>query len=69
MAKQFSFFVYLLESYAAHKDMTAEDVLHLLDEKNLTDFVYGMYDLYHVEAIENAFRDIDSLLATGLPAY
>ena len=58
MSKEFRFFTYLLESYAIHKGMTASEVLNLLDEKGLTDFVYGMYELYHVEAIENAFMDM-----------
>ena len=69
MSKEFRFFAYLLESYAAHKNLTASEVLRLLDEKNLTDFVYEMYELYHVEAIENAFMDLDSLIATGKPAW
>ena len=69
MSKEFRFFAYLLESYALHKGITASEVLRLLDEKNLTDFVYNMYELYHVEAIENAFMDIDSLIATGKTAW
>ena len=69
LAKEFRFFAYLLESYAAHKGMAADEILKTLDEKNLTQFVYDMYDLYHVEAIENAFADIDSLIQTGKPAY
>jgi uncharacterized protein (DUF1015 family) len=69
LTKEFKFFVYLLESYASHKDTTADEVLKTLDDKNLTQFVYDMYDMYHVEAIENAFLDIDSLIQTGKPAY
>ena len=41
----------------------------MLDEKNLTGFVYDMYEIYHTEAIENAFMDLDSLIATGKPAW
>ena len=69
MSKEFRFFTYLLESYAGHKGMTAAEVLNLLDEKGLTEFVYGMYELYHVESIENAYMDLDSLIATGKPAW
>ena len=69
MSKEFRFFAYLLESYAAHKGITASEALGLLDEKGVTDFVYSMYELYHVEAIENAFMDMDSLIATGTPAW
>lgn len=56
-------------SYAAHKETTADKILEILDEKNLTQFVYDMYELYHSEAIENAFTDLDSLIKTGKPAY
>ena len=66
LSKEFRFFTYLLESYAQHKNTTAGAVLKTLDEKGLTDFVYKMYDLYHVEAIENAYMDLDSLMAQAL---
>ena len=69
MDDQFHFFTYLLGSYAQHKNTTAGTVLKTLNEKGLTDFVYKMYDLYHVEAIENAYMDLDSLIATGQPAW
>lgn len=67
--KEFRFFVYLLESYAAHKNMRATDVLRTLDDKKLTDFVFGMYEIYHCESIDNAFIDLDSLIETGKPAW
>ena len=44
-----------------------KEILETLDEKNLTQFVYDMYELYHSEAIENAFTDLDSLIKTGKP--
>lgn len=69
LTKEFKFFAYLLECYAAHKETTADKILEILDEKNLTQFVYDMYELYHSEAIENAFTDLDSLIKTGKPAY
>lgn len=69
MTKEFKFFAYLLECYAVHNDTTADKILETLDEKNLTQFVYDMYELYHSEAIENAFTDLDSLIKTGKPAY
>lgn len=69
MDKEFVFFSYLLESYAAHKNTTAHEVLKTLDEKNLTGFVYSMYEMYHSESIDNAFSDIDSLIATGKTAW
>lgn len=67
--KEFAFFAYLIESYASYKDISAYDVLKLLDDKELTDFVYNMYEMYHSESIENAFIDIDSLISTGKTAW
>jgi hypothetical protein len=69
MRKEFLFFAYLLESYAASKNMSTADVLKILDDKKLTDFVYDMYEMYHTESINNAFMDIDSLISTGKPAW
>ena len=69
MNKEFIFFTYLIESYANYKGISAYDVLKLLDDKKLTDFVYSMYEMYHTEAIENAFLDIDSLITTGKTAW
>ncbi len=42
--KELRFFAYLLESYANYKRTSAGKVLKQLDEKNLTDFVYNMYE-------------------------
>ena len=67
--RKFRFFAYLIESYAAYKNTTADVIVKTLDEKGLTDFVYDMYEIYHTETIENAFTDIDSLIETGRPAW
>lgn len=56
------FFTFLMEQYARYKNTTADKVLHQLDELNLTDYVFGMYEMYHSEAIENAFANIDKLI-------
>lgn len=69
MSKECEFFVYLIEHYASYKGTTGDRILKLLDEKGLTDFIYDMYEIYHVEALENAFADIDCLIATGEPAW
>lgn len=63
MPKEMEFFTFLLEQYAAHKNTTADKILKTLDEFGLTDFVIGMYEMYHSEAIENAFTDIDRLIS------
>ena len=69
MNKEFEFFVYLIESYAKYKNTDAFHILKILDEKGKTDFIYNVYELYHTEAIENAYQDIDSLVETGHPAW
>jgi len=38
------------------------EVLKKWDSLYLTEFIYDMYELYHVERIENAFDDIDQLV-------
>ena len=62
MTKEMEFFTFLMEQYARYKNTTADKVLHQLDELELTDYVFNMYEMYHVEALENAFADIDKLI-------
>lgn len=62
MSKEMEFFTFLMEQYAHYKNTTADKVLRKLDELNLTDYVFNMYEMYHVEALENAFADIDKLI-------
>lgn len=69
LPKEFVFFTYLLESYAQSRHMSAAAVLSALDARGRTEFVYDMYEMYHSEDIDNAFRGIDSLIATGEPAW
>ena len=69
MGKESDFFVYLLEHYANYKNTTAEKILKILDEKELTDYVYDMYEIYHSESLDNAFNDIDSLIEKGKTAW
>ncbi len=52
----------MLEQYAFFKKTTADKVLKELDRLNLTDRVFNMYEMYHSEAIENAFADIDRII-------
>lgn len=69
MSAELTFFLFLLERYAAAKSRTASDVLREWDRADVSDFIFDMYEIYHQEAIENAFADIDSLVATGKPAW
>lgn len=62
MSKEMEFFIYLLENYASYKDTTADKVLKQWDALKLTDFIYDMYERYHIERIENAYEDIDRLM-------
>mgnify|MGYP002761924700 CR=1 FL=1 len=62
MSEETKFFVYLLEHYAASKGRLAPDVLRRWDELGITDLVYDMYEIYHVERLENAYDDIDALI-------
>ena len=63
MNKEMEFFIYLIEQYAAHKNMNSGEVMKLWDSLDLTDLIYDMYEIYHQEAIENAFDDIDKLIS------
>ncbi|MEW4412467.1 DUF3791 domain-containing protein [Clostridium sp. AN503] len=62
MSKEAAFFIYLIERYAEDKKTTAQKVLVWWDSLNLTEFIYGMYEIYHVERLQNAFADIDELI-------
>ena len=65
MSKEISFFIYLLERYAEHRGVTADVAYRRLSDRGLVDYVMGMYELYHVEALENAFFDLDRRLASA----
>ena len=62
MSKGFRFFIYLLERYADHLGVTADVAYRRLSKCGLVDYAMGMYELYHVEALENAFADLDRRL-------
>ncbi len=59
MSREFEFFIYLLERYAARNGETADKTYGRLARLNLLDYAIGMYELYHVEGLENAFADLD----------
>lgn len=69
MNEAFLFFSYLLEKYASYRKTTADRVLREWDEHGITQEIFDGYWGYHTERIENAFEDIDSLLATGHHAW
>lgn len=63
------FFMYLLEFYASYKNRPTGDVLSEWDEKGITQTIFDSYWVYHTEAMENAYKDIDHLLETGKHLY
>lgn len=69
MSEEMQFFIYLLEYYAEFKNAKTGDVLKEWDQHGITQTVYDNYWIYHTECIENAFSDIDHLIATGKSAY
>ena len=65
MSKETRFFIYLLERYAEHLGVTADVAYRRLDDRGLVDYAIGMYELYHVEALDNAFADLDRRLESA----
>lgn len=63
MSRESDFFIYLIERYAAYKKTGADQILALWDRLSLTDLIYDLYELYHCERLQNAFNDIDTLIA------
>ncbi|TCP96014.1 uncharacterized protein DUF3791 [Cricetibacter osteomyelitidis] len=62
MPPEMRFFIYLVEYYAKAKNISGKQVLELFNRLDITRLVYDMYDIYHVERLENAFADIDKLI-------
>lgn len=69
MTPEMAFFIYLLEQYAAYCNCLTREILREWEEHHLVQRIYDSYWGYHTESLENAFRDIDSLLATGHSAW
>ena len=59
MSNQGDFFILLLERYAEYKNKSGAEVLKMFHSHQLIDYIYGMYELYHIEDIRNAFEDLD----------
>ena len=65
MSDELKFFILLIEKYACDKNRSTGDVLREWDAKGVTQEIFDGYWQYHQEAIQNAYADIDSLVATG----
>jgi len=59
------FFLYLLEHYAAHRGMDAGAMLRWWDQAGVTARVRDAFEIYHQEALDNAFADIDEMLGSA----
>ena len=68
MSREFRFFIYLLERFAEHRGESAADTFDRLERAGLLDYAENMYELYHVESLENAFADLDARLALASSA-
>ncbi len=69
MTDELKFFILLIEKYAYDKNISTAELWQKLEDKNLVQEVLDGYQVYHVERIENAYADIDNLLATGKHLY
>ena len=69
MSEKLKFFLFLIERYAQHKGKSTGEVIKEWDAHGITQKIFEGYWEYHTERIENAFIDIDSLLATGSHAW
>ena len=67
MSKEFRFFIYLLEHFAERLDCSAADLYDRLEKAGLLDYAENMYELYHVESLDNAIADLDARLAAASP--
>ena len=68
MTEEMKFFLFLIERYAREKGRATGEVLLEWDKKGITQEIYAGCWQYHQEALHHAFRDIDSLSASGLHA-
>lgn len=62
MSKEMEFFIFLIEQYAFHKHSNAQVIMKNLEKKKLTEYVLNMYERYHTESLDNAFKEIDNLI-------
>jgi hypothetical protein len=67
--RELSFFMYLLEAYAAMTGMTAAEAFQLWKDRGAIDFVEDSYEMYHQESLSNALADIEHFLASGKPLF
>ncbi len=69
MSDELKFFIFLIESYAYSKNKSTGEVFKEWDKHNIIQEIFDNYEMYHQERIENAYEDIDCLIATGKHAW
>ncbi len=69
MTEEMEFFLFLIERYASAHGRHTGDVFREWDDKGVIEEIYEGYFQYHQERLENAYEDIDSLIATGKHAW
>jgi hypothetical protein len=69
LSEELSFFIYLLEKYAEYKQISTAEALRLWEQNDTRRFVLDSYEMYHQEALTNAFREIDYHRENGRPLY
>ena len=62
MSKEMEFFIYLIEHYTDYRNDNSRNIIKELNELDLFDEVYNRYEFYHIERLENAYKDIDKLI-------
>ena len=65
MSDELKFFLLLIERYAYDHGRLTGDVLREWDSKGITQEIYDGYWQYHQESLQNAYSDIECLMATG----
>ena len=62
MSKEGEFFILLVEKYAYYRNLKGSEVLEMFTKNDLIPYIYGMYEQYHIETLDNAFDDLDEQL-------
>lgn len=49
MTKESTFFIYLFERYTEYKNQTSNQILAQWEKLGITQLIYEMYELYHID--------------------
>lgn len=67
--ERFEFYTYLFEQYSRYRGTVVSEILEQLEEKNLSEFVYSIYEMYRSKVNTNFHKDLDSMLEAGESAW